>query len=230
MYQYIFAKIVKLLNFVEFSMRNILYVHGMGGGSDSRIPSILQNEFSGTDINVVVRTYDFDPEIGAEQVEKWTEELCPSLVIGESLGSLHALRIKGVPHITISPALNAPKYFGLLSFLVMLPGVTGIFDRIYVPREGDRQPLHFTRNVLRKYPPLRRMTLGNSVRTGSGDYFHAFIGTRDHYRRSGIVSLSTWKRYFGETYTMYDGTHFMEEEFVRTLLVDKVLEVLDINK
>ena len=72
--------------------------------------------------------------------------------------------------------------------------------------------------------------MGNSVRSGSGDYFHAFIGTRDHYRKSGIVSVRTWKRHFGETYTIYDGTHFMEEEFVRTLLIDKVLDILNISR
>ena len=211
-------------------MRNILYIHGMGGGSDSRIPSILQDEFGGTDVNVIVRTYDFDPETASGQIRGWMEELLPFLVIGESLGSLHALRIRGVPHILVSPALNAPKYFKLLSYLVLLPGVTRIFDHIYKPREGDRQRLHFTRDILRKYPPLRRKTLENSTRSGSRDYFHAFIGTQDHYRRSGIVSLRTWKRHFGDTYSIYDGTHFMEEEFVRTLLKDKVLEVLNVNK
>ncbi len=47
----------------------ILYVHGMGGGEDSRIPSILNqhiNEFvnpEDTHIDVIVRTYDIDPQI-----------------------------------------------------------------------------------------------------------------------------------------------------------------------
>ena len=44
-------------------MHNVLYIHGMGGGGDSRIPSILADVLSADDINVVVRTYDFDPEI-----------------------------------------------------------------------------------------------------------------------------------------------------------------------
>lgn len=211
-------------------MAKILFIHGMGGGVDSRIPSILSEELAPYGVELVVRTYDFDPKVSTGQIDSWVSELNPSLVIGESLGSLHALRIKGLPHITISPALNAPKYFGVLAFLVLIPGVTGIFDRIYKPRDGDRQRLHFTREILRKYPPLRRKTLENSTRSGSRDYFHAFIGTQDHYRRSGIVSLRTWKRHFGETYSIYDGTHFMEEEFVRTLLKDKVLEVLNVNK
>ena len=58
----------------------------------------------------------------------------------------------------------------------------------------------------------------------------AFFGTEDHYRKSGIVSVRTWKKHFGNTFTLYKGTHFMEEEFVRTLLVQKVESVLNINK
>jgi hypothetical protein len=49
---------------------------------------------------------------------------------------------------------------------------------------------------------------------------------RDHYRRSGVVSLRSWKHYFGvNSFQTYDGTHFMEEEFVRTILADKVREL-----
>ncbi|MCI7515413.1 MAG: hypothetical protein MSA53_07615, partial [Bacteroidales bacterium] len=89
----------------------ILYIHGMGGGGDSRIPSILKEYFSSDtslDIKVVVRTYSFDPEEGRRQIAEWVDELSPSLVIGESLGAVQALRITGVPHILVSPSLNAP--------------------------------------------------------------------------------------------------------------------------
>ena len=199
---------------------NILYIHGMGGGSDSRIPSILDECLYD---NVVVRTYDFDPEIAAEQIASWTEELRPVLVIGESLGALHALRVKGVPHILISPALNASFYFRLLAWFSFIPGVTGLFDRIYKPREGDRQSLHFTYHTLKKYRVHRNLALACSE---NHDSIHAFFGTRDHYRQSGVVSIRTWKKYFGDTFTIYDGTHFMEEEYVRELLVNRISKIL----
>ena len=99
---------------------NILYIHGMGGGGDSRIPSILKERigaalpesFPAEEVNVVVRTYDFEPETGHMQIMAWVEELRPALVIGESLGSLQALRIRGVPRLFVSPSLNAPIYLG----------------------------------------------------------------------------------------------------------------------
>ena len=72
-------------------MAILLYIHGMGGGADSRIPSILSEELRRYSIDVVVRTYDFDPEVGARQISDWVQELKPSLIIGESLGSLQAL-------------------------------------------------------------------------------------------------------------------------------------------
>ena len=202
----------------------ILYIHGMGGGADSRIPSILSEELFPFGVRVIVRTYDFDPEVGYRQICGWVEECKPQLVVGESLGSLHALRIKGMPLLFVSPALNAPLYFRIQAWLTLIPGVTQIYQRIYKPREGDRQQMNFVFKVLRKYRSHRReaMLCDSPV--------FAFFGTRDHYRKSGIVSVRTWKKHFGSTFAMYDGTHFMEEEYVRTMLVDKILDTLEISK
>lgn len=207
-------------------MMNVLYIHGMGGGGDSRIPAILADYFdsSASGIKVIVRTYNFDPEIAWEQISIWIKELDPVLVIGESLGTIHALKVHGIPHILISPSLNAPLYFGYLSWLALVPGMTWLLGEIYKPREGDRQKMDFRYRVLKKYLNHRSDALANSTVLGSTDRFHAFIGTRDHYRRTGIVSLRTWKKYFGETYTIYDGTHFTEEEYIYSLVIPKIKE------
>ena len=205
-------------------MVNVLYIHGMGGGGDSRIPSILRDAFADENIDIIVRTYDFDPEVAQAQIESWLQEIRPSLVIGESLGTIHAIKIAGIPHLLISPSLNAPLYLGYWSWLALVPGVTWLLDRIYKPKDGDRQKLHFKFLTLKKYLRHRREALANSIAAGSQDYFHAFIGTRDHYRKSGIVSIRTWKKYFGETYTLYEGTHFTEEEFIWSLVVPKIRE------
>lgn len=210
-------------------MINVLYIHGMGGGGDSRIPSIL-NESLRPYASVTVRTYDFDPEIAHVQISSWVEELKPHLVIGESLGVVHALRIKGVPHLLISPALNAPYFLYVLSWLAYVPGVTWLFDRIYKPREGDRQKLHFRPEVLRKYKAHVQAALSDVHAAGCGEQYHAFIGRRDHYRRTGVVSLRAWKKHFGDTFSLYDGTHFTEEEHLYALVLPYVLNVLDINK
>lgn len=211
-------------------MKSVLYIHGMGGGADSRIPSILRSLLEGKDVGIHVRTYSFDPEEATAQIESWFSEVKPDLVIGESLGSIHAIRLKGVPHVLVSPSLNAPLYFGYLSWLALIPGVTWLLDKIYEPREGDRQPLHFTFSTLRKYLAHRRRALENSTASGGNDYFLAFFGTRDHYRRSGVVSVRTWKKHFGESFQLYDGTHFMEEEFIQSLLLPEILSALNINK
>lgn len=206
-------------------MRNVLYIHGMGGGGDSRIPSILSEILSPEGIAVTVRTYDFDPEVAVAQLAGWVRELQPELVIGESLGALQAMRVRGVAHMYVSPALNSALYFVPLAWLSLIPGVTRFFDRIYRPREGDRQPLHFTFRILRKYRRHRKEALAASAADG-GKYMNlAFFGTHDHYRRSGVVSVRSWRRLFGkDSYVIYDGTHFMEEEFIRSMLVPAIKE------
>lgn len=210
-------------------MKNILYIHGMGGGSDSRIPSILSDSLSVYGVSVHVRTYDFDPETAVKQIRSWTDEIKPDLVIGESLGALHAMRITGVPHLFVSPALNAPFYFEVMAWLCLIPGMTLVFDRIYRPRDGDRQSLHFTFRTLRKYRAHRRCALASSGDNRERDFFHAFFGVRDHYRKSGVVSIRTWERYFGNAYVTYEGTHFMEEEHIYDLLIPFILKVLGVK-
>ena len=207
-------------------MKSILYIHGMGGGADSRIPSILAESLAGK-VCVFVRTYDFDPEIAWGQICSWVEEVKPDLVIGESLGSLHAMRITGVPLLFVSPALNAPLYFGLMAWLTLIPGVTLLFDRIYRPREGDRQKLHFTYRTLRKYRAHRKSAIKSAITRGEDKPFSAFFGSEDHYRKSGVVSIRTWEKYFGAPFTIYEGTHFMEDAPIFSLLVPAVLKVLD---
>lgn len=210
-------------------MADLLYIHGMGGGSDSRIPSILSEALADRGVSVHVRTYDFDPEVAHAQIAGWVDEIGPDLVIGESLGSLHAMRIPGVPHIFVSPALNAPLYFGIMAWLCLIPGVTPLFDRIYRPREGDRQKLHFTFQVLRKYRAHRREAFASVADAGRDDLYFAFIGHADHYRRSGVVSLRTWKKHFKDAYLLYDGTHFMEEEYICSMLIPAICKTLDIK-
>ncbi len=204
--------------------RNILYIHGMGGGKDSRIPWILKECFENDPtVSIVIRTYDFDPDIARNQIDSWVEEVKPILIIGESLGSIHALRIKGIPHLFVSPALNAPIHFKILAPLMLIPGATKLMDWIYKPRPGERQKLHFTWNLLKKWNGYRKLAIANSPRMGGKDYFFAFLGKYDHYRKSGVVRITTWEKYYGKnSYELYPGTHFMEEEFVRTLLVNKI--------
>ena len=199
----------------------------MGGGGDSRIPSILK-DLLGPGYSIFIRTYDFDPELATSQLAAWSSEVKPDLVIGESMGAIHAIALNGYPHLFVSPSLNAPIFFRVMAAIAWIPGVTKFFDWYYHPKAGDRQKLHFARKTLLKWPAIRRTALLNTPLNGSEDYFHAFFGTRDKFRRSGVVLVRTWRKYFGEgSWTIYEGSHFMEEEYIRTLLVPKILSLLD---
>ena len=195
----------------------------MGGGGDSRIPRVLQELLSPRGIRTVVRTYDFDPEIGREQIAGWVVELQPDLVIGESLGAAQAIRVRGIPHLFVSPSLGAPVFLYRLAWLCRLPGGSALLHRIWPVKEGDRQPLRFEYAIMKKY----RAHWEEACKAASeGGYYYAFFGKRDHYKKWGVVKVSTWRKMFGNTFQEYDGTHFMEEECIRNLLVPKILEVL----
>ena len=210
----------------------ILYIHGMGGGVDSRIPSILNehiNEYvhdPDIRIDIVVRTYDIDPYIAERQISSWREELRPQLVIGESLGSLHAILQRGVPHLFVSPAIGAARWMAAASWM---PGASWVMHRIFKPVPGERQVLDFSHKVLSHYRGMWRKLLACTTLHGSKDYFFAFFGTEDRYMKSGIVKVRKWAELFGsDSYATYKGTHYMEEEYLHSMLIPKILEVLGI--
>ena len=206
----------------EAKTYRIAYLHGMGGGSDSRIPSILKPMLP-DGVTLEVRTYDFDPEVAHAQIEAWFKEFRPDVVMGESLGSLHALRTPDVPRILVSPALGAPSRMKLYSALSMIPGVTPLLDKIYHPREGDRQKLHFAHRTLKKYAAHGREAL---IPHGGSTF--AFFGKHDHYLKWGVVNIGLYEKLFGKTYKVYDGTHFMEEEYVKSMLLPQIVETLSL--
>ena len=201
-----------------------MYIHGMGGGGDSRIPRLLSERFEGTDIRCIVRTYDFDPETGRTQILSWVDELQPQLIIGESLGSIQALRVRGIPHLFVSPSLGVPDIFVRLAWITRIPGGKALLHHIWPVKEGDRQPLKFEYAILKKYAAH---WADAQAAAKEGGYYFAFFGTHDHYMKSGAVTVSLWEEMFGKTYQMYEGTHFMEEEYVYSLLIPKIYEVLD---
>lgn len=208
-------------------MKTILYVHGMGGGGDSRIPNHLKTLFSPSEVQVIIRTYDFDPDLGRAQIASWVEAYRPDLVIGESLGAIQALRIQGVPHLFVSPSLGAPEILYRARFMALFALGRWYLHRKFPVKEGNRQPLKFTYPVLRKYRAHGEAALSAIEPEG---YYYAFFGTQDHYKASGVVRTDLWERLFGPSYAEYEGTHFMEPEYIESLLVPKIREVLSLEK
>lgn len=193
----------------------------MGGGTTSRIPALLDAALP-DDVKLVVPVYDFDPEKGEQQVRSYIEEYKPDIVVAESLGANHAVLNVSVPLLLVSPALGAPRLFYRLAILSKIPGMTPLFDYIYRPRYEGRQDVHFEYSIMRKWK-----SYAERVKDVSLDNVHAFIGLKDKKMRSGVVSLKGWKKQFGEdTLTCYKGGHYMEEEFIHSLLVPAILESL----
>ena len=200
----------------------------MGGGGDSRIPNYLGAQLDPSAVRVVIRTYDFDPEIGRAQIASWVEELKPDLIVGESLGAIQALRIQGLPHLFVSPSLGAPGNLYQAARVARFALGRWYLHHRFPVKEGDRQELKFTRKVLLKYKAHGEAAIASIE---PGGYYYAFFGKQDHYKASGVVRVDLWEKYFGkDTYTEYDGTHFMEPEYIDTLLIPKIREVLGLEK
>ena len=82
--------------------------------------------------------------------------------------------------------------------------------------------------ILRKYKAHAEAAFASIEPTG---FYYAFFGKQDHYKASGVVRTDLWEKYFGKsTYMEYDGGHFMEPEYLNSLLIPKIKEVLGLEK
>lgn len=215
-------------SFYFCKVKTLFYMHGMGGGETSRIPNRLRKIFEEEKlpIRVVCPTYDFDPEIAHPFLLDELRKCQPDLIIGESLGAVHALRTNGYPLLLVSPAIGGPEYMCRIAPWTLIPGIPWICSRfIWHVKYPGRQKLNFRYRILKHYMAHKEAMLANCA-AGRNDV-HAFIGDFDHYRKNGVVDPDKWDALFGaETRTSYPGTHYMEDEYIRSLLVPAILEIL----
>lgn len=217
-------------------MNNILYLHGMGGGSSSAVPRRLRSELSKMNltkdgepcnVKVICETYDFDPEVATRQIAQWVESYHPDLVIGESLGAVHALGIHGIPHIYISPALNLDKASGLIPIGIML-------RNMYSGNHGGngRQVLTNDSELIARFKPMVRAYKQAIVNSPQRDVSYAFFGQCDPLKLVNIVSIKEYEHICGGDHMVYDGGHLFDvrKGYVKSLLIPKVVEMLGLEE
>lgn len=208
----------------------ILYLHGMGGGKDSRTPRVLNEMLD--DAEVIVRTYDFPPQKAVKQTKDWVEELKPDLIISESMGANYGiLSGREIPHIYLSPAFGAPLWLGRAAFLSLIPGIPQLLGLIFKPREGDRQKLDFSYRICRQFRELRKLVIKELNDTKKADRkipVRLYFGSKDSYRRWGVVNIGRCIRFFGRENCITDARgHFWEAERVENShLCDEIRHIL----
>lgn len=209
-------------------MKTILFIHGMGGGSDSRVPRMLRELCP--EFHVVARTYPFDPEKALPVIREWIDEVKPDLLMSESMGANYALVLgNGIPRLFLSPALGAPEMIGRFCWLSLIPGIPSMWENIFKPREGDRQKMDFSYHTSRHFRNLSRMVKANTEEgyPADGMFFHALFGRNDFYRKWSVVRIRQWRIHFGaESYSMDNDSHFWNEDRIQNILIPKLKEIL----
>ena len=216
---------------------NILYLHGMGSGSKtSRVANKLRTELPKMQftkdgepctLNLICETYDFDPEVATKQIAEWVKAYQPVLVIGESMGSIHALGIQGIPHIYISPALN---YDRGTEFIMPLMTLANLIGYHYTSQRGkQRQKIDGNPELLAKFRPMIQSYKEAILSRPQRDPSFAFFGSNDKYMLSGIVSIKEYERLYGDSYEVHEGGHIFGANYVKPRLVPKIVEMLGLE-
>ena len=215
---------------------NILYLHGMGGGRTSRMPRELKKQLSNMNftkdgkpckLDVVCKTYDFDPEVATNQIAGWVETYHPVLVMAESMGAIHALGIQGIPHIYLSPALNYDHGVQMAQPLVALSSLFG--HTITKQRRRGRQVIVGDPGLLAKFKPMIQSYKEAILSSPHRDLSYAYFGTRDPYKLGGIVSIEEYRRLYGDSYEEFDGGHCLDVRHIPDKILPKIVEMLGLE-
>ena len=98
----------------------IVYLHGLGGGANSRLPNKLKEQL-GDDYEIIAKDIPLNPKEAADFTFDLVFDTKPDLVVASSLGGFYALRLCGTfktlvinpamtPHIDIKNAIGYGKY------------------------------------------------------------------------------------------------------------------------
>lgn len=83
----------------------ILYVHGLGSGSNSSTGELLKETFP--EYEIICAEMPIIPFEALEHLKNFVKEVEPNLIIGTSLGGFYAMQIAGYKKLLINPALDA---------------------------------------------------------------------------------------------------------------------------
>ena len=218
---------------------NILFLHGMGGSGGSYIPRCLDKKLSKMhfitkdgepcDLKVIRKTYNYDPDIATEQISKLVETKHPVLVIGESMGAIHALGIRGIPHIYLSPALNYDRGVDLFLPLAELGSKFGLIYQ--KQRSTRRQKIVGDPRLLAKFKPMLE-GYKQAILDNPRDPSYAYFGKNDPFKVKGIVSVEEYKRLYGDSgdnYEEFEGGHVLDVSRLDDTLVPKIVEMLGLE-
>ena len=178
-------------------------------------------------LQVICETYDFDPEVASEQIAQWRETYHPDLVIGESMGAIHALGIQGIPHIYISHALNYDRATTFAQPLIAISNSLGYHYRNQ--HSANRQEIRGDHELLAKFSPLIKKYKEDILNSEQRDSSFAFFGKEDKFILLGIVSIKEYERLFGASYEVHDGGHLFGVKNVKPKLIPKIVEMLDLE-
>ena len=93
-------------------MKKIVYIHGLGGGTNSRIPNIFKSVV-GDQYEIINPELPIMPLEGFAKAKEVVDREQPDLVIGSSLGGFFAMALPGLYQtILVNPAMDAPNDIG----------------------------------------------------------------------------------------------------------------------
>lgn len=219
--------------------KTILYLHGMGGGPECGIAVGLNKYFenkvfkdgSGEELHIHVEAplYSFDPELANAQISQLVEKARPDLVVAMSLGTYHALHIKGMPHIYISPALGAADAL----YKAGKELESNPVSRMMAERNYGSAPIEGRQRIIPEYKILKGYKILDTrlPKIDHTEKMFGFFGSNDSYRPMNVVSTKLWEGLFNNTnYKIVEGAdHNFTNYDVMPEVIEKAKEFLEVE-
>ena len=164
-------------------MKKIVYIHGLGGGTNSRTPNVLK-EVIGDQYEIIHPELPIAPLQGFAKAKDVIEREQPDLVIGSSLGGFFAMGLPG-PYKTIlvNPAMDAPND---------ISGSTIGFGRHYIDegkRIDDAKYIDIDNDFINQLREIKKLIKYENI-----DNVYGVFGDKDEL----LSHIEDFKHYYNE--------------------------------
>lgn len=197
--------------------RQVVYLHGLSSSGQSTTAQRLRRTLPKQE--VISPDIPVQPEMALTELKRLASLLRPdAIIVGTSLGGLYAQLFRGFERILINPSFHTSEH---------LKEKIGQRLPFHNPRKDGLKDFEVTDKMVKKYRQMEERQfdpkygiLGKNP--DKPELVHAFFGTRD----TVVNCKDEYLSHYGDA-TDFDGEHRLDPNTTITLIVPKILEIIN---
>lgn len=200
--------------------RQVVYLHGLSSSGQSTTAQRLRRTLAKQE--VISPDIPVQPEVAVSELKRLASMLEPdAIIVGTSLGGLYAQLFRGFQRILINPSFHTSRH---------LREKIGQRLPFHNPRKDGLKDFEVTEKLVRKFEKMEASQFDPKFgiigrNPDRQELVHAFFGTQD----TVVNCRDEYLEHYGDAVD-FEGGHRLDPNSTITLIVPKILSIIEENK